>query len=146
MRPDIIVRDQMGEPVLSVEVKARQSVDGRWAAQLRRNLRAHGQRVPAKFFMIVTSDNAYLWHENHGDQLDARPPDAEAPLSDLLGEDASSAEIIDGRTLELFVLSWLSAAAEAAELGELSESAQAFLIRSRLFEALRGAAVAFEPA
>jgi hypothetical protein len=62
------------------------------------------------------------------------------------GQDASTAEIIDGRALELFVLSWLSAAAEAAEPGELSESAQAFLIGSRLFEALRGAAVAFEPA
>lgn len=145
IRPDIVVRDGSGRAVLGVEVKARRGVDAGWAAQLRRNLLAHGAEFGATFFMIVTSTDAYLWRDEGGGEPMARPPDAEARLRELVGSDSVSGSL-DGRTLELIVQSWLSAAASAAEPSDLSKSARDFLVGTGLFEILRGAAVEFEPA
>ena len=144
VRPDIVVRDPSGRTVLGVEVKARRGVDSGWAAQLRRNLLAHSPGVAAKYFMIVTSTDAYLWRQLLGEGASHRRPDAETTLQDLIGPDTASGTI-DGRTLELLVQSWLSTATTSPEPTDLSDSARHFLIRSGLFTALRGAHVALEP-
>ena len=100
VRPDIVVRDPSGRAVLGVEVKARRGVDSGWAAQLRRNLLAHSPGVAAKYFMIVTSTDAYLWRQLLGEGASHRRPDAQTTLQDLIGPDTASGTI-DGRTLEL---------------------------------------------
>lgn len=147
MRPDIVVRDAAGNAVLAVEVKARRGVDRDWAAGLRRNLQAHGAQVAADYFMILTADDVYLWREHDDDDtLAIRPPDGEARTRDVLGDQVEEASMTDGRTLELLASAWLTAVAETVDSSELPAAAGSFLVESGLHRALRGAAVAFEPA
>lgn len=146
MRPDIVVHDSTHDVVLAVEVKARRGVDRVWAAQLRRNLHAHGARVAAAFFMILTTDETYLWRESGRPATDAEPPDAVVATSALIGNDLANGEAVDGRALELLASAWLSAVVAAESSAHLRESSRDFLVGTGLFEALRGAAVAFEVA
>jgi len=146
MRPDILVRDAGGNAVLAVEVKARRGVDHEWAAQLRRNLSAHGTSVDAGFFMIVTTDEAFLWRDTDEDRLTVRPPDATIETRDLLGNELVSAPTLDGRTLELVVAAWLKSIVAEEDITSVRPSVHRFLIASGLLDALRGSTnlVAFE--
>lgn len=147
MRPDILGRDTAGNAVLAVEVKARRGVDRDWAARLRRNLHDHGSHIAAQYFMILTTDDVYLWHEgDEHDRLEIRLPDAVAKTRDVLGSQVEDPSMIDGCTLELIASAWLTSVAETSDPSELQPAARSFLIDSGLHQALRGAAVAFEPA
>jgi hypothetical protein len=146
LRPDIMVRDDSGASLVFVEVKARRNIDEQWAAELRQNLVAHGVAAIPKFFMIVTSDRVFLWHEDDGRQGEPRLPDAQAPLDDLLGGTAETTQAGAGERLELAVLSWLSRMTQLDRPEALSEGGERFLIQSGLFDALRGASVEFEAA
>ncbi len=144
-RPDIVVRDRFGGAVRAVEVKARRGVDESWAAQLRRNLRAHDLGLMAAYFMIVTSNDVYLWHQRQRDEdLTVRSPDASAGLRDLVGDTAAFGDL-DGRTLELIVQSWLASVARLDDASELSTTARHLLVDSGLFDELHGSVVEFEP-
>lgn len=146
MQADILVRDSAGAAVLAVEVKARRGVDAGWAADFRRNLYAHDLKPPARFFMVVTADETYLWKEQERSSLSYHLPDAVVSTSDLIGEEGTDGRALDGQALELLTSSWLTAVTAAEDPSWLLEGSRAFLVETGLFEALRGAAVAFEVA
>lgn len=137
MRPDIVVTESSGRPVLLVEVKARRGVDREWAAKLRRNLQAHGTTPAAPYFMILTNEAAFLWLADGPDELEVTLPDAEARTKDLLGRDLSE---VDGRGLEFHVTSWLASLARG-DSGVQSEAARDFLVGTGLVAAMQGAHV-----
>lgn len=143
MRPDILVRDSSGEPVLAVEVKARRGVDQAWAAELRRNLRAHGASLPGRFFMIVTAEQAYLWRESDRPSTASELPEAVAATPDLMAG-VAGAERVDGHALEFLVSSWLAGVAASESPEQLSGPSRTFLVETGLYDELRGATVAFE--
>jgi hypothetical protein len=142
MRPDILVTGAPGVPLLAVEVKARRGVGRQWAAQLRRNLNAHGPTIQPRFFMILTTDETYLWREADHDPLSIVPPDAEVATADLLEGDVAA---IDGRALELQASAWLNGLTVAG-FAETREPVRRFLIDTGLADALKGATVNFQVA
>lgn len=146
MQSDILVRDAAGEIVLAVEVKARRGVDEGWAAQLRRNLHAHGVAPRARFFMIVTADKTYLWRDREDPLIGSDLPDAVAATSELIGGELIGRGPLDGRALELLTSSWLTALTAVDDPVQLRETSRPFLVDTGLFDALRDAAVAFEVA
>lgn len=150
MRPDILVNDSVGDTILAVEVKARRDVDLAWARQLRRNLTAHGIYPSSRFFMVVTTDKAFLWHGIDAStvQLDVDPSEV-ASTGDLLGDRLpANPESLDGRALELIVSAWLNSLAEGIAVSDPAPEVRSFLITSGLQDALStsGASVAFEVA
>ncbi len=149
MRPDILVRDVNGDAVLAVEVKARRGVGSDWAQQLRRNLIAHGAYVNPRFFVVVTTDEAFLWRDrDHTDRFEVRPPDASARTRELLGDHLPAEGNLDGRALELVVSAWLNSVASTDALPLATPPASSFLVGSGLHAALRalGNVIAFEVA
>lgn len=142
MRPDIVVTGASGDPLLAVEVKARRGVTRQWAAQLRRNLNAHGASLQPRYFVILTTDEAYLWHEAEHEPLSVVEPDAVVATSDLLGTDVSG---VEGRALELQASSWLHGLT-LDQISEIPERSRGFTVDTGLADALKGAAVNFEVA
>mgnify|MGYP003493472071 CR=1 FL=1 len=149
MRPDILVSDVNGGAILAVEVKARRGVDSKWAQHLRRNLSAHGAFVAPEYFMVVTTDEAFLWRDQEeAERLKVRPPDFTAPTRDLLGERLPSEGHVDGRALELVVSAWLNSVAASESVAAATPQVRAFVVGSGLHDALRasGNVIAFEVA
>ena len=139
MRADIAVRSATGEDILIVEVKARRGMDRRWAAQLHRNLKAHGMTEAGRFFLLVTPDEAYLWKEQQGDP--ERGPDATAATADLVDERLLDTTAEDGQAFELLVSAWVQSLVTATSSDDVAESARALVVDSGLFQELRNGAV-----
>lgn len=109
-RADLIVRDDAGDPVFVVEVKNRKGLSAEIATQLRRNLVVHGLLRSARFFLLVSQDQGFLWAENARDLPDA-PPRIEFPMSGVVRRylpERSSDERLRGMELELVILQWLT--------------------------------------
>jgi hypothetical protein len=67
-RVDLMAYDVQGRPTLAVEVKNKRGTSRAWAAQLRRNMLAHGQLPETAFFLLALPDRFYLW-KNTSNQL-----------------------------------------------------------------------------
>ena len=67
---DFIAYDQVGQPILLVEVKSTHRTSEGWAAQFRRNLLEHGTLPTAPFFLIATPDQMYFWHQEDASPMD----------------------------------------------------------------------------
>lgn len=149
MQPDILVRNANGDEVLAVEVKARRGVDSEWAQHLRRNLTAHGGYISPRFFMVITTDKAFLWRDlSDTDRLEVRAPDVTAPTRELLGDHLPAETNLDGRALELVVSAWLNSVAGSDIPPMATPPVEAFLVGSGLHDALHrsGSSIAFEVA
>lgn len=151
MQTDVAVRDSSGEPVVTVEVKARRGKDAAWAAQLRRNLLVHGLAPRSRYFLLVTPDQTYLWRDDAPRSLGAsRAPDIVVETRNLLGAQlddlATGLRSLGGAALEHLVASWLAALIRASSVEDLPAASRSFAINSGLFEAVRGADVRFSVA
>jgi hypothetical protein len=142
---DIAVRGPDGREALVVEVKARRGLDRRWATQLHRNLQAHGFTADARYFLLVTPDETYLWSERPSTGQ-ATSPDAVVPTESLLDPDLLSAASTDGQALELLVSAWISSLIGAPAASDVPAAARRIVVDSGLFEALRDGAVLTEAA
>jgi hypothetical protein len=72
-RPDFVIRTQDNQVLLIVEAKKRINASAEWAAQMRRNLIAHGALPPTPYFLLALPDKFFLWKQ---------PPSAPAVLPD----------------------------------------------------------------
>src|SRR6516164_7075471 len=60
-RWDLTAYNRDSQLVLVVEVKSKLDATPKWAAQLRRNILAHGTFPNAPYFLMVFPDRFYLW-------------------------------------------------------------------------------------
>jgi len=108
---DLVLYHRDGRAVAVAEVKMKLGTSPQWAAQLRRNILAHGGVRPAEFFLVVTPEWVYLW-ENAGIEPVAVPPtyviDARAVLKPYFDAANVQPHQIDGRAFELVVGAWLA--------------------------------------
>jgi hypothetical protein len=79
---DFIVRSPDDRIVLAVEAKRRSNASAEWAAQMRRNLSAHGMVPDAPYFLLALPDKFFLWKD--APALQAVPPDFEFDATDAL--------------------------------------------------------------
>jgi hypothetical protein len=107
---DFVAYDRNGRVLLLAEAKSRQDTSESWAAELRRNMLAHGFLPPAKYFMIATPKQIYLWPHEDPVPIELSSPvtlDAQtllAPYFKLLNQEASQ---IGPEAFEYVVLVWL---------------------------------------
>jgi hypothetical protein len=81
---DFVGYNQRGQVVLLAEAKSQLGTTDQWAAQLRRNILAHGSLPPAPFFLIATPDRVYIWKQKESD-MEAASPDLVLEARHALG-------------------------------------------------------------
>lgn len=146
---DLLVDNRDGQLALVVEVKRKTDVSPEWAANLRRNILAHGTFPKAPYFLMVFPDKFYLWSNAEADQDQSQPTytiDATPILQPYLERAGVSAEQISGHSLELIVTSWLGGIIHSDQPPENIDASQQWLIESGLYAALIGGKFELEAA
>lgn len=136
---DRAVYSQDGQLVLAVEVKAILGTSPTWAAQLRRNILAHGIYPNAPFFLMVFPDRFYLWEEVEPSLEPVEPTaviDAGPILQPYFDNAGISADEISGASLEFIVTTWLNDMIHTPP--DRLDSSDRWLVDSGLFEAIAG--------
>ena len=148
-RLDLAAYNRNDELVLIIEVKTKLGTSSKWAAQLRRNIFAHGILPPVKFFLLAFPDRFYLWENNHNDLSEIEPDyivDAQPILAPYFKQAKVRPDQISGESFELVVASWLSELVHSDKLSEKNDPAGNWLIESGLHKALTGGRLAYEVA
>ena len=144
---DLTVYDRNGQPTLLVEVKKKLGASREWAAQLRRNLYAHGTLPKAKFFLLAMPDRFYLWKQNGAD-LELKEPtfavDSQPILNPYFERAGVTADVIDGQSLELIIGSWLAEIMYANRRSDDLGDSERWLVESGLYEAVAGGRFEYE--
>ncbi len=131
------------------EVKNRRGTSGDWAAQLRRNVLAHGGFPDTEFFLMVTPDRLYLWRRSGTEpivvhpayEIDARP--IFAPYFERAGVDPDG---LSGPAFELVVETWLADLMRADALSAQSAAERNGLAESGFLEAIKNGRIEYEAA
>ena len=136
---DLTAYNRDSQLVLVVEVKSKLDTSPTWAAQLRRNILAHGTFPNAPYFLMAFPDRFYLW-KNTGSNHEPLEPtyviDARPILQPYFEQSGVTADQVSGQSLELIVASWLSEVIHKTP-DELDASQQ-WLIDSGLYDAVAG--------
>ncbi|WP_026736426.1 hypothetical protein [Fischerella sp. PCC 9605] len=139
---DLAVYNHDGQLVLVIEIKSKLNAPPEWAAQLRRNILAHGIFPKAPYFLMVFPDRFYLW-ANDDAQLDLSKPtytiDARPILQPYLKQAGIDTEQkISSQSLELIITSWLGSIIHSEKpISEIGKS-QRWLVDSGLYNAIAG--------
>ena len=138
-RWDLTAYNRDSQLVLVVEVKSKLNATPKWAAQLRRNILAHGTFPNAPYFLMAFPDRFFLW-KNTGSNHELLEPtyviDAHPILQPYFEQSGVTAEQVSGQSLELIVASWLSEVMHTTP--DEVEVAQQWLIDSGLYDAVAG--------
>lgn len=110
MRIDLAVYDRFQQLILTVEAKKKFGTSTKWAAQMRRNLVAHGFYPLTSYFLLVTPEKFFLWTSDRNTLEETLPnfvEDAEKSLKPHLDELGFNIREIDGYIFEQVVAHWL---------------------------------------
>lgn len=144
---DLALLGTDGRIVALVEVKNKRHTNPRWAAELRRNIFAHGQLDPEHFFLLATPDRLYFWERSISSSapptivLDARP--LFEPYLQLAGVEPGK---VSGHAFELVVADWLRDLALPARRRRLPPEHEDTLRETGFLEATEGSHVEFAAA
>jgi hypothetical protein len=144
-RWDLTAYNRDNQLVLVVEVKSKLGATPQWAAQLRRNILAHGTFPNAPYFLMVFPDRFYLWKNTKSNHELIEPTyviDARPILQPYFEQAGIIADQVSGQSLELIVASWLGEVMHKTS-DELAASQQ-WLIDSGLYGAIVGGSLDHE--
>ena len=110
LNPDITIRKRDGRPIAIVEVKNKRALTEADASFLRRSFLAHGLIEDIPYFLVLSQDVGYLWHQEASPSSDV---DAfiRFSMDGVLKRFMSEADIderLRGAQLELVVWQWLT--------------------------------------
>jgi hypothetical protein len=146
-RWDLTAYNRNSQFVLGVEVKSKLDATPNWAAQLRRNMLAHGTFPKVPYFLLAFPDRFYLWKHNGASYEPLEPTyviDARPFLQPYFEQSGITAAQVSGQSLELIVSSWLNEVMHKAP-GDLDASQQ-WLMESGLYDAVVGGSLDHEVA
>ncbi len=110
LNPDITIRKRDGSPIAIVEVKNKRVLTERDASYLRHTFLAHGLMEDVPYFLVLSQDVGYLWH-----QKALTGPEVETyirfSMDGVLKRFMSEADLearLHGAELELVVWQWLT--------------------------------------
>jgi hypothetical protein len=144
---DVAAYDKDGQLALVVEAKSRLHTTADWAAQMRRNLFAHGIVPKSNYFMLAMPNNLYLWR---GKEMGVEPtkPDyviSPEPLFRRYLESTHANPLKLGeQSLEILINYWISDLIQSGLPDDLPEPQRTILAQSGLVDAIRGGRIALE--
>lgn len=140
---DFVVHSREGGIALLVEAKGKRGASAQWAAELRRNMLAHGELPRSEYFLVAVPDRLYLWRgAGASDRLPDHNGPASAVFSPYLSQDGPEIGTLSEWGLELVVSSWLHDLT-GGSLRPGTRDAR-WLHDSGLLDSLRGGRVAAE--
>lgn len=146
---DLALYDRDDRLIAVAEVKTKLGTSREWAAQLRRNILAHGGFRAADFFLVVTPDRLYVW-KGAGNEPAIVPPTYEMdtrPILEPYFEGTSvDADSISGPAFELVVGAWLSDLIRSETEPEKLSKEEGQLAESGLLSAIKSGRVEYEAA
>jgi hypothetical protein len=144
---DVVAYDKDGQLALVVEGKSRLHTTVDWAAQMRRNLFAHGIVPKSSYFMLAMPDNLYLWRGKEKGSQPAKPDYVISPeplFRRYLDSDNVNSSKLSERSLEILVNSWISDLIQSGLPDDIPEPQRTILAESGLVDAIRGGRIAIE--
>jgi hypothetical protein len=141
-RPDVAVRNALGNPIVVVEVKNLEGLSPDIATQLHRNMAAHGLLENAAYFLLVSQDKGYLWRERRGMTPESGPL-AQFPMASVVARYASWVDDgtrLRGSELRPVVAQWLRDLSNDPGLAQHTEPERS-LAEVGFLDALRGGTV-----
>ena len=108
--PDITIRKRDGRPIAIVEVKNKRVLTERDASYLRHTFLAHGLIEDVPYFLVLSQDVGYLWHQKASTESEVETFtrfSMDAVLRRFLSE-ADLEVRLHGAELELVVWQWLT--------------------------------------
>ena len=148
-RADLALYNRDGQLIAVVEVKNKLGTSAIWAAQLRRNILAHGGFQNAPYFLLMTPDRIYLW-KDAGIAPVLTSPTYEGAAQDILSSyfDQSAIEPseVSGAAFELIVAAWLENLVRVADKPEDLTSEAIWLVESGLLSAIQDGRLEYEVA
>jgi hypothetical protein len=140
---DILISRPQGQLIAAVEVKNREDLSPRVANELRRNLIARGTIPDTPYFLLVSQDKGYLWHEGPSGSPAGSP--IEFPMDQVvdryLGQQHFQGRLRHSE-LEFLVQSWLWDIREGQY--STTQEPETLLAESGFLDALRGAVLTWE--
>jgi len=148
-RADLALYGRDGRLIAVVEVKMKLGTSRDWAAQLRRNVLAHGGFQAADFFLLVTPDRLYVW-KGAGSEPIVVPPayviDARPILKPYFEAAQLDPNLINGRAFELVVGAWLGDLIRSEKKPEDLSNEEGWLAESGLLSAIKNGRIEYEAA
>ena len=108
---DVEAYDRDNQLVLAVEIKSKLNASPEWAAQLRRNILAHGIYPNAPYFLMILPDRFYLWKNTDSKDETILPTyiiDSRPILQPYVEQSSVTAVQLSRQSLELIADSWLN--------------------------------------
>ena len=148
-RADLVLYDRDGQLIAVAEVKTKFGTSRDWAAQLRRNVLAHGRFHNVDFFLLVTPDTLYIWKEAGVEPI-ASPPtyaiDARPILKPYFETAHIDPNLVNGSAFELVVGAWLADLTRSEKEPEKLYEKESWLAESGLLKAIRNGRIGYEAA
>lgn len=144
---DIGVYDRYGQLVLAAEVKSKINASPGWAAQLRRNILAHGIYPNPPYFLMAFPDQFFLWSKATSQMQNDEPDyvvDARPILQPYLRQVQTDSDRLSVQSLELIVSSWLSQMIYWDKTASQLTKSDQWLAESGLLDAIAGGRLADE--
>ena len=148
-RADLALYNRDGQLIAVVEVKNKLGTSAIWAAQLRRNILAHGGFQNAPYFLLMTPDRIYLWKDAGIAPVPTSPTYERAAqdiFSSYFDQSAIEPSEVSGAAFELIVAAWLENLVRAADKPEDLTSEAIWLVESGLLSAIQDGRLEYEVA
>ena len=148
-RTDLALYNRDGQLIAVAEVKNKLGTSALWAAQLRRNILAHGSFQNAPYFLLMTPDRIYLWKDAGTDPISVSPTyekSAQDIFSPYFDKSAIEPNEVSSVAFELIVAAWLESLVRTADKPEDLTSEAAWLVESGLLGAIQDGHLEYEVA
>lgn len=112
---DILIRNQDGNIVASIEIKNTSNYDRNVASNLRRNMFVHGLLKDVPYFLTMSRDKGYLWNNIEQKAEDSQPLlefSMEKVMDKYVSNKNDYKNKLSSRELELIILRWLLSISE----------------------------------
>lgn len=148
-RADLALYDRNGQLTALAEIKKKPETSREWAAQLRRNMLAHGGLRSVPYFLLITPDRLYIW-KDAGDEPVPVEPTYVVSTPSLLQPYFDRTDVapgtVSGPAFELIVGAWLADLLRLEELPIQDEEDQGWLLESGLFDAVKQGRIEYDAA
>jgi hypothetical protein len=139
---DLALRSRLGQLMVAVEIKNLWDTSSEWAAELRRNILAHGNFPHTQYFLLVTPDRLYLWKDGGVEPVAIAPSyesDAQPVFGGYIERSGLDPSDISRPAFELVVSSWLADLIRSDETPESS-----WMATSGFLDAIRAGRIEYD--
>ena len=144
---DLALYDRNGQLTAIAEVKKKPGTSRAWAAQLRRNILAHGGYYSAAFFLLITPDRLYLWKDAGASPTLVEPTyevDSQPIFAPYFARAGVDPDNVSEQAFELAVAAWLGDLIRSEEPPEKLANEQSWLLESGFLMAVRDGRIEYE--